>query len=427
MENYQKMSRDELETEYQRVLERYNCYKDKGLSLDMSRGKPGFDQLALSMPMLDTVRSDGDMRTLDGSDVRNYGQLDGIPEMKALFAEILGVQPENILVGGNSSLNMMFDYINWATSLGIMGNIPWAKLDKVKFLCPAPGYDRHFAICELFGIEMINIPMGETGPDMDLVEKYVQSDSSIKGIWCVPMYSNPTGITYSDETVRRFAALKPAAKDFRIFWDNAYCVHHLTDTPDQLLDIFEECKKQGSEDSVLEFASTSKISFSGAGIAVMAASVNNMADIRKKRSIQTIGPNKVNQLMHARYFKDAAGVKEHMKKHKALIGPKFEAVIQTLDKELAPCGICSYTRPNGGYFISFDSMEGCAGRIGRLCKEAGVVLTSVGATFPYGKDERDTNIRIAPTYPPIEELRQAVDVFCASVKLASLEKLTGRI
>ena len=304
-----------------------------------------------------------------------------------------------------------------------MGCTPWAKLDKVKFLCPVPGYDRHFSICELFGIEMINIPMKEDGPDMDLVRQYVENDDAVKGIWCVPKYSNPTGITYSDDVVRAFAALKPAAKDFRIFWYNAYCVHHLSDTPDQLLNIFTACKEQGSEDLVYEFTSSSKISFSGAGIAVVAASKANMADLKSKRTIQTIGPNKVVQLMHARYFVDANGIREHMKKHRALIEPKFKVVLDSFDKELSGLGIASYTHPNGGYFISFDTMPGCASRVGELCKQAGVVLTTVGATFPYGKDPEDKNIRVAPTFPSIEELKQAVTLFCLCVKMASLEKL----
>lgn len=427
MKTYAQMSAAELEEAYAANWKEYEAFKSKGLKLDMSRGKPGADQLDLSMPMLDMVSSSKDMRTLDGSDVRNYGQLEGLPETRKLFADILGVQPDNILVGGNSSLNMMFDAINLAEALGIMGCTPWARLDKIKFLCPAPGYDRHFAICELFGIEMINIPLYAEGPDMDMVQKLVEADDSIKGIWCVPKYSNPTGNTYSDETVRRFAALKPAAKDFRIYWDNAYCVHDLTDTPDSLLNIFDECAKLGNEDLVYEFASTSKISFSGAGIAVMAASLNNMKDLKSKRNIQTIGPNKVNQLMHARYFKDLDAVTEHMQKHRKLVAPKFEAVLNALDSQLKPLDIAEYTRPNGGYFISFNTLEGCAKRVGQLCKEAGVVLTSVGATFPYGKDPDNKNIRIAPTFPPVSELEMAVQVFCVSVKLASLEKRMGKL
>lgn len=423
MKKYQEMSQEELRAEYNAVYAQYQKYCAQGLSLDMSRGKPSAAQLELSMPMLDVLHGQHDMRAEGGVDVRNYGQLDGIPEVKRIFSELLDVAPENIMVGANSSLNLMFDCVCWAESLGIIGCTPWAKLDKVKFLCPVPGYDRHFAITELFGIEMIPIQMGSNGPDMEEVRKYVENDPAVKGIWCVPKYSNPTGITYSDDTVRAFAALKPAAKDFRIYWDNAYCVHHLTDTPDVLLNIFDACREYKSEDMVYEFTSTSKISFSGAGIAVIAASDTNMADLKKKRTIQTIGPNKVVQLMHARYFHDAAGIAAHMEKHRALLAPKFEAVLSALDAELAPLGIASYSRPNGGYFISFDTLSGCASRVGELCKKAGVVLTTVGATFPYGKDPQDTNIRIAPSFPPIEELRAAVAVFCTSVRLASLEKL----
>ncbi|MBM6921737.1 aminotransferase class I/II-fold pyridoxal phosphate-dependent enzyme [Phocea massiliensis] len=423
MKQYASMTHAEQKAEYDRLLNEYRAFCDQHLSLDMSRGKPSNEQLELSMPMLDVLHGQHDMRAEGGVDIRNYGQLDGIPEVKRIFADLLEVEPDNIMVGGNSSLNMMFDCINWAEALGIMGCTPWAKLDKVKFLCPVPGYDRHFSICELFGIEMINIPMKEDGPDMDLVREYVENDDSVKGIWCVPKYSNPTGITYSDDVVRAFAALKPAAKDFRIFWDNAYCVHHLSDTPDQLLNIFTACKEQGSEDLVYEFTSSSKISFSGAGIAVVAASKANMADLKSKRTIQTIGPNKVVQLMHARYFHTADGIREHMKKHRALIEPKFNVVLDAFDKELSELGIASYTRPNGGYFISFDTMPGCASRVGELCKQAGVVLTTVGATFPYGKDPEDKNIRVAPTFPSIEELSQAVTLFCLCVKMASLEKL----
>ena len=423
MKKYQEMTQEELRFEYDAVSAKYQQYCAQGLALDMSRGKPSDKQLELSMPMLDVLHGQHEMRAEGGVDIRNYGQLDGIPEVKRIFSELLDVAPKNIMVGANSSLNLMFDCVCWAESLGIMGCTPWARLDKVKFLCPVPGYDRHFAITELFGIEMIPIKMNQSGPDMEEVRRYVENDESVKGIWCVPKYSNPTGVTYSEETVRAFAALKPAARDFRIFWDNAYCVHHLTDTPDTLVNIFDACREYGSEDLVYEFTSTSKISFSGAGIAVIAASDANMADLKKKRTIQTIGPNKVVQMMHARYFHNAEGILAHMAKHRALLAPKFEAVLEALDAELAPLGIASYTRPNGGYFLSFDTMPGCAKRVGELCREAGVVLTTVGATFPYGKDPKDANIRIAPSFPPIEELKAAVAVFCTSVKLASLEKL----
>ena len=424
MADYLAMDKAALEAERASLLAAYEGYVARGLSLDMSRGKPSTEQLDLSMGMMDVLSSEDDLICEDGTDCRNYGVLDGIREAKELIADMIEVSPDNIIIYGNSSLNVMYDTISRAMLHGVYGSpSPWCRLEKVKFLCPVPGYDRHFAITELFGIEMIPIQMGSNGPDMEEVRRYVESDPAVKGIWCVPKYSNPTGITYSDDTVRAFAALKPAAKDFRIYWDNAYCVHHLTDTPDVLLNIFDACREYKSEDMVYEFTSTSKISFSGAGIAVIAASDTNMADLKKKRTIQTIGPNKVVQLMHARYFHDAAGIAAHMEKHRALLAPKFEAVLSALDAELAPLGIASYSRPNGGYFISFDTLSGCASRVGELCKKAGVVLTTVGATFPYGKDPQDTNIRIAPSFPPIEELRAAVAVFCTSVRLASLEKL----
>ena len=418
-----KMSKEELAGAQAELKKKYEDFKAMGLKLDMSRGKPGPEQLDLSEGILTVLHSNSQVKS-EGTDVRNYGGLEGLKACRQLFAELLGVPVENVIAGGNSSLTMMYDTMLRLWVFGASrGGAPWQSEEKVRFLCPAPGYDRHFAITELFGIEMIPIQMGSNGPDMEEVRKYVESDPAVKGIWCVPKYSNPTGITYSDDTVRAFAALKPAAKDFRIYWDNAYCVHHLTDTPDVLLNIFDACREYKSEDMVYEFTSTSKISFSGAGIAVIAASDTNMADLKKKRTIQTIGPNKVVQLMHARYFHDAAGIAAHMEKHRALLAPKFEAVLSALDAELAPLGIASYSRPNGGYFISFDTLSGCASRVGELCKKAGVVLTTVGATFPYGKDPQDTNIRIAPSFPPIEELRAAVAVFCTSVRLASLEKL----
>lgn len=426
MKSYQIMTKEELQQEYDKLNSAYNTFKNKGLALDMSRGKPGADQLDLAMPMLDILTSEDVLKSENGTDTRNYGILDGIPEVKKLFADMLGVTSENIIVGGNSSLNMMYDTVARAMSFGILGSTPWSKLDKVKFLCPVPGYDRHFAICELFGIEMVNIPMNENGPDMRMIEKLVSEDESVKGIWCVPMYANPTGLTYSDETVKRFAALKPKAKDFRIYWDNAYCVHHLCDTPDSLLNIFAEAKKCGNEDMIFEFASTSKVSFSGAGVAAMAASTTNIKDILSKMTIQTIGFDKINQLRHAKFFKDIDGINAHMKKHQAILAPKFEAVISMLDKEIAPCEIASYTKPKGGYFISFDTMNGCAKRVGELCKEAGVVLTAVGATFPYGNDPDNRNIRIAPTFPPVSELNEAMELFCICVKMASIENLLNK-
>ena len=420
--SYLSMSKEELLKEYELLKVKFDEFKALDLSVDMSRGKPASPQLDLSNDMLNSITVD-DLITMNGTDVRNYGGLDGLPEMKAIFADILSVAPENIIVGENSSLNMMYDTIARAMFFGIMGSEPWNKQGKIKFLCPVPGYDRHFGICEAFGIEMINIPMLSDGPDMDLVAEYVENDSSVKGIWSVPAYSNPTGITYSDEVVRKFAALKPAAKDFRIFWDNAYCVHHIKENPDKLLNIFDACKEYGSEDMVYEFVSTSKISFSGAGVAAMAASEANVKEILKHLSSQTIGPNKINQLMHVKFFKSADGIREHMQKHRKFLEPKFNAVIKGLNEGLGDLEIATYTNPNGGYFISFQTMKGCAKRVGELCKELGLVITSVGATYPYGVDPDDSNIRIAPTYPPIDELNTSITVFVLCVKLASIEKL----
>ena len=364
------------------------------------------------------------LKSENGTDLRNYGVLDGIPEAKKLIADVIGTKPENVIIYGNSSLNIMYDQVARAEMFGICGNTPWCKLDKVKFLCPVPGYDRHFAITETFGIEMINIPMTENGPDMDLVEKYVNNDETVKGIWCVPKYSNPQGVVYSDETVRRFAALKPAAADFRIFWDNAYVVHHLyKEDQAQILDILEECKKAGNPDMVFEFCSTSKVSFPGSGIAAVAASKANLEDFRSYMQIQTIGHDKLNQLRHVKFFKNIDGLHEHMRKHAAILRPKFEMVLNTLDRELGGLGIGEWTKPHGGYFISFDSMEGCAKAIVAKAKEAGVVLTGAGATYPYGKDPKDSNIRIAPSFPTPEDLGKAAEVFVLCVKLTSVEKL----
>ena len=419
-----EMNKAQLEEFKAQCQKDYDAFKAQGLKLDMSRGKPGADQLDITMPMLDVLNSSSDMKSIDGTDTRNYGFLTGIPEAKQLFAEMLGVSPEEIIVGGNASLSLMFDSVSRAMTHGVLGSEkPWGKLDKVKFLCPAPGYDRHFGICECFGIEMITVPMTPTGPDMDMVEKLVSEDESIKGIWCVPMYSNPDGITYSDETVKRFANLSPKAKDFRIFWDNAYCVHHLTDDPDTLLNIFDEAKKVGKEDMIFEFASTSKISFPGAGVAVMAASKANIAQISKILGMQYISYDKVNQLRHVRYFKNLDGIKAKMQEHKKLIAPKFNIVLEALDKELGELGILSWHKPKGGYFISVYTLDGCAKKVVAYCKDGGVNLTGAGATYPYKKDPFDSNIRIAPTYPSVDELKKAVELFCISVKLASAEKL----
>lgn len=424
MKAYKELSREELLTLKGELEKQFEDAKGKGLKLDMSRGKPTPAQLDMAMDMFDVFNSTSDMKAENGMDTRNYGVMDGIPEAKRLMGEIMGVPAENVIVYGNASLTIMYDTVSRAMTHGIMGNTPWGKLDKIKFLCPVPGYDRHFKITEHFGIEMINIPMSEDGPDMDLVEEYVEKDPSVKGIWCVPKYSNPQGYTYSDETVRRFAALKPAAPDFRIFWDNAYVIHHLyEDKQDQLLEILSECEKAGNPDMVFEFASTSKVSFAGAGISAMASSKANLDDARKTMTIQTISYDKINQLRHVRYFKNLDGVMKHMMKHAAIMRPKFEAVIRVLDQELSGLGIGTWTEPRGGYFISFDSLEGCAKAIVAKCKEAGVVLTGAGATFPYGKDPKDSNIRIAPSFPTPEEMAEATDLFVLCVKLVSVEKL----
>ena len=380
------------------------------------------------MGMLDVLTSQDVLACEDGLDARNYGLLDGIPEAKELYAEILEVSPDEVIIGGNSSLNMMYDTIVRAMQFGFVDSPrPWKDEKTVKCLCPVPGYDRHFAISELFGIEMINVPMTPAGPDMDLVEKLAAEDESIKFIWCVPMYSNPQGITYSDETVARFASMKTAAPDFKIIWDNAYCVHHLTDTPDRLMNLMEACKKQGTEDRVFIFASMSKISFPGAGIAAMAATKHNLDFVKQQMSIQTIGFDKIKQLRHVKYFKNIDGVKAHMQKHREILEPKFNAVLKKLDEEIKPLEIAEWHAPNGGYFISLDTMDGCAKRVVGLCKEAGAVMTGAGATYPYGKDPRDRNIRIAPTYPSVSELDQAMELFCLCVRLASVEKLLSEM
>ena len=436
MTAYKDLSKEEL-LELKSGLEaQFEEVKAKGLKLDMSRGKPSADQLNLSMGMMDTLTSGVDLTCEDGVDCRNYGGLDGIDEAKQLLADMMEVPKDNVIIFGNSSLNVMYDTVARAMTHGIMGNTPWCKLDKVKFLCPVPGYDRHFAITEHFGIEMINVPMTSTGPDMDMVEKLVSSNPAIKGIWCVPKYSNPQGITYSDETVFRFANLKPAAEDFRIFWDNAYCVHHLyEDKQDYLIEILMECKKAGNPDMVYKFSSTSKISFPGSGIAAMAASDANLEDIRSTMRVQTIGHDKVNQLRHVRFFKDIHGIVEHMKKHADILRPKlriivvtcervvYSEILEVLERELGGLEIGSWIAPRGGYFISFDALDGCAKAIVAKAKEAGVVMTGAGATFPYGKDPHDSNIRIAPSYPTPEELAVAAEVFVLSVKLASVDKI----
>lgn len=424
MKAYKDMSKEELLTLKEALTNEYKTEEAKGLTLNMARGKPGYSQLELSMPMLDVINSKSDMKTVLGNDTRNYGDLDGIGECRRLMADMMSVKKDNVVVCGNSSLNIMYDTVSRSMTHGVNGSTPWCKLDKVKFLCPVPGYDRHFKITEYFGIEMINIPLYDDGPDMDLVEKYVNNDEAVKGIWCVPKYSNPTGISYSDEVVRRFANLQPAAKDFRIYWDNAYCIHHLyDDVQDEILNILEECEKAGNPDMVYIFASTSKISFPGSGISAIATSLENIKFITGQMTIQTIGHDKINQLRHARFFKDIDGLKAHMKIHAKLLRPKFEAVLNTLDAELTGLGIGEWIKPRGGYFISFDAMPGCAKNIVAKCKALGVVLTGAGATFPYGKDPQDSNIRIAPSFPTPEEMEQAAKVFVLCVKLASVEKL----
>lgn len=424
MKPYNELSKEELRKLREELLADYEDAKKKGLKLDMSRGKPSPVQLDLAMDMLDTISSGSDINTENGFDCRNYGLMDGIPEAKKLIAEMMDVSPDNVIVFGNASLPIMYDTVSRGMTHGVLGSTPWCKLDKVKFLCPVPGYDRHFAITEHFGIEMINVPMLPTGPDMDLVEELVSKDSAVKGIWCVPKYSNPQGYTYSDETVRRMAALKPAAEDFRIYWDNAYAVHHLyDDKQDEIPEILSECEKAGNPDIVFEFCSTSKISYAGSGMAAMIASKANLDYIRQAMTIQTIGHDKLNQLRHVRYFKNYDGIKAHMKKHAEVMRPKFEAVEATLEEELGGLDIGTWTKPRGGYFISFDAMEGCAKAIVAKCKEAGVVLTGAGATFPYGRDPKDSNIRIAPSYPSAKEMEMATELFVLCVKLVSVEKL----
>ena len=424
MKAYKDLTKDELLTLKAALEVEYKEMESKGLNLNMARGKPGYSQLELCMPMLDVVNSSSDMRTMMGNDTRNYGDLDGIGECRRLMAYMLEVEKDNVLVGGNSSLNLMFDTVSRSFTHGVNGSTPWYKLDKVKFLCPVPGYDRHFRITEEFGIEMINIPLHEDGPDMDLVEEYVNNDPAVKGIWCVPKYSNPTGISYSDEVVLRFANLKPAAEDFRIYWDNAYGIHHLyEDTQDKILNILEECKKAGNPNMVYIFCSTSKISFPGSGVSAIASSLENIEFIESHMTVQTIGHDKINQLRHARFFKDIDGLNAHMKKHADVIRPKFAAVLDTLEAELSGLGIGSWIKPRGGYFISFDSMPGCAKAIVAKCKALGVVMTGAGATYPYGKDPQDSNIRIAPTFPSIEEMQVASKVFVLCVKLCSVNKL----
>ena len=419
---YKQMSKEELISLKNQLLKTYDEFKGMGLSLDMSRGKPGADQLSLSADMLNIISSSEDCKAENGFDCRNYGVLDGIPECKKMFAELLSVEPENIIVGGSSSLNLMYDYLNQCMFLGVAGCEPWNKQGKVKFICNVPGYDRHFAITEFFGIEMISVEMKNDGPDVEKIAELVR-DPMVKGMFCVPKYSNPNGVTYSDEKVKALAALKPAAKDFRVIWDNAYVIHELTDEPDELLNIFDACKEYGTEDYFVEFTSTSKISFPGAGVSAIAASKNNVAEIKKRLNFQTISYDKLNQLRHVKYFKNVDGIRKHMSRHAEIIAPKFNLVLEMLEKEIAPCGIGEWVNAKGGYFISYNTTVGSAKRIGELCKAAGLVLTTVGATYPYGIDPHDKNIRIAPTYPSLKDLEKAMEIFCLCAKIAALEAL----
>lgn len=422
--NYLSMSKTELENEKSSLLKEYEQYKSMGLSLNMARGKPSPEQLDLSQELFDSLKSTDSYLSADGIDCRNYGEFDGIPECKEMFAKVLETKPENVFVGGNSSLNMMFDTIScFMTAPLYEDTLPWHDVKDRKFLCPVPGYDRHFGVTGYFGFEMIPVPMNEDGPDMDIVEKLVSEDPSVKGIWCVPKYSNPTGITYSDEVVKRFGALKPAAKDFRIMWDNAYVIHDVTETPDKLLNIIDECKKNGNEDLPILFCSTSKITFSGAGVAALAASNHNLNVLKQRLQFATIGYDKLNMLRHMRFFKNYDGLMNHMQKHKALLAPKFKTVIDKLNSQLLDTEIAQWTNPNGGYFVSINVYKGTAKRVVELCKEAGMVLTGAGATYPGGVDPEDKNIRIAPSFPSVDELSTAMDIFCVCVKIAALEKL----
>ena len=414
--NYSEMTKEQLLNEKSALEKQYEDYKAMNLNLDMSRGKPSTEQLNISSRILDILTSDSDCSTEKGFDCRNYGLMDGITEIKPIFAKMMQVDPDMIMVGGNSSLNMMFDTISlFMTKSPVEGEKPWLEVKNRKFLCPAPGYDRHFGITEYFGFEMITIPMTSEGPDMDMIEKLVAEDDSIKGIWCVPKYSNPQGITYSDETVKRFANLNPKAKDFRIFWDDAYCVHDVTETPDKLISLMDECKKTGKTDLPIIFCSTSKITFPGSGVAAMAANENNMKVIKEKYKYQTISFDKVNMLRHILFFKDIDGVKAHMDKHKSILKPKFDIVLKHLKESVGPTGVATWFEPNGGYFVAVDVMEGTAKKVVQLCKEAGVVLTGAGATYPYGNDPKDSNIRIAPSYPTLDELEKAMEIFCVAV------------
>ncbi|MBP3470418.1 MAG: aminotransferase [Lachnospiraceae bacterium] len=424
MKAYKDMTKEELVTLKAELQKQYEDAKGKGLKLNMARGLPSAEQLDMEADFFNTLNPSSQFKSEAGIDCRNYGELIGITEARRLMGDMMEVPADNVFVFGNSSLNVMYDTVCRSMIHGVCGSTPWCKLDKVKFLCPVPGYDRHFAITEQFGIEMINVPMHADGPDMDMVEEYVNNDPAVKGIWCVPKYSNPQGITYSEEVCKRFANLKPAAEDFRIFWDNAYTIHHLyEDRQDILPEILALCEQAGNPDIVYKFCSTSKVTFPGSGVAALAASQKNLEFIKKIITIQTIGHDKLNQLRHVRYFKDFEGMKNHMKKHAAILRPKFELVLSRLDEELGGLKIGEWTKPIGGYFVSFQALDGCAKKIVAMCKDAGVTLTGAGATYPYKNDPQDSNIRIAPTFPPLEELAQALEIFVLCVKLASVEKM----
>lgn len=419
---YTEMTLAQRQAEYAAVRAAYEQQKALGLNLNMARGKPGRQQLDMVMDIFDVLKTPQDY-IVDGLETRNYGEVAGVPAARALFAELLGCKASQVFVGGNASLQLMYDAVSKAFTHGLLhSEKPWCKLDKVKWICPVPGYDRHFKVTQSFGVEMISVPMTAAGPDMDMVEELVK-DSAVKGMWNVPKYSNPEGVVYSDETIRRLAAMKPAAPDFMLMWDNAYCIHEFDCDFVEFPDILQLCADYGNADMVYEFASTSKVTFPGAGVAVMAASEENIAYFSKLINIQTIGFDKINQLRHVRYLKDKSHTLELMKRHAAVLAPKFHAVLNALDREIAPLGIADYKRPVGGYFVSVDVMAGCAKRTLALCKEAGVTMTGAGATFPYGIDPNDSNIRIAPSLPPVSELEQAIAIFCNSLKLAALEKL----
>jgi len=425
MTDFQQLSPQELQENQHQLQKRYREFQSQNISLDMTRGKPCPEQLDLAMGLFDCV-DDSHYAAQDGSDCRNYGGLDGLPEAKALFAELMEVEADEIIIGGNSSLNMMHDAFMRAMVHGVTeDSTPWKLLPKVKFLCPSPGYDRHFFVCQYLGIEMITIDMNADGPDMDTVENLVAEDDSIKGIWCVPKYSNPTGTVYSDSVVDRLASMKTKADDFIIFWDNAYAVHHLGEKPAGLKNILTACKQAGHPDRVLIFGSTSKISFAGAGLAMMAGSKASMDRARKQMSFQTIGPDKLNQLRHVRFFKNMTGIEDHMKKHAAILKPKFDAVQNALEAELGGKNIARWSRPAGGYFVSVDMMEGCAGPVVQMAAEAGVKLTPAGSTFPYMKDPLNRNIRLAPSFPPLEDIRLAMELVGICIQLVSIEKLLG--